>query len=1096
MNEAETLRTIEVFRQRGAYAEAAAFADALEGSWRRRPAIALARLRVRMLQGRMNEAHAALAEADLHAATRGERLILTLEQSALHIYRDVAVRKALAAAEAAFAETAATDIDTADHAEAERVHIRILLIGAVYYEVAPGTKRAARDRLPELADILERAGRIDESLAARFTHAEQMDTPEARLEALSALAERAVARGRPGFAGEVRVARAEQMRATGAPSAPILAELDMASELFTAVEHVHGPIDVQRVQAWLAVEREYASPDELEACLNAYRRIDHPNRMINLILDLSQLMHERGNMSSAIVYRGQCLELAKATGMGSLHDSLWTAQIDLLMRNADYGGAIELCQTALASGLPAFSIATYEQLLATAYSFVGKLPLAQSHMKRAIAAFESIGAVDSASIAVLKYAADLDSARRDEDWDAAAALLADWIFRDEQRGDYAGAAGKRELLAQIDLNRFNFSPARRGDPVLLATTEKTIEATEENALRLSGLESDRRLGALQQLRGQLAQARGDNEAVEQAWRNAQAIYEAAKLGMEAANCRYIIGALRLNRANHELMAHFGEAERNLREALAYYSGAGMRERAADARFMLARLYANAAPRVPEDLGRQMLDAAIGHLSDAEADCDAVRREFGAGSVLDAQHAKRTLAERSHRIYDLGLEILVSRQYPVEAWQWCQRAKARALGDALGTSSAPPVRVLAELESYPESLALVHAERELVDRIGKVPAAERLTLRSELVELRNRMAQDPHLAEYLELRQGAAVDPSDVAALLKPEKASGQTCICVDWATAGDRLILFTLRPGQAPRMALLPIRASAVRAFVDDNLSESNILRLTLRDTPERLRELDPLIAPLAELSEPEELLILSPTGPLHALPLHALEIAGAALIRRNPVVYSPSLSILRHCLARRGVYRDRRSMSLFGDPSKDRPEAAELVNYLAQRFDTTPLVGSQVSRSAFTERLGTTDFIHFQGHAKHDSREPLNSCLILSDGRFTAADIFELRELRAELITLGACESAASVVATGDEPLGLIPASLFAGAGAVLAALWPVHKSSAAEAMRVFYDALLGGGTLDKAEAFREAVSAVADSDRFSQPYHWAPYVLYGDWR
>lgn len=1095
MEALEALKIIDKFRDRGAYAEGAAFADALQESLRGKPAIALMRLRLRMLQGQVNEA-AALAEAFLDAATGGERLILSLEQAALSIYQNIAVQKSLAAAEAAFAEFGEIRISPADRAEAERIHIRILLIAAVYHEVGPEAKRAARDRLPGIAEYLERDGRIYESLAARLTHAEQKDAPEARLEALSDLAERAVALDRPGFAGEVRVARAEAMRRMGVPSAAIAAELDSASTLFAAAEHVYGPIDVRRVRAWLALEREAGGLDELQACLEAYRHIDYPGRMISLILDLSQLMHERGDIGEAIAYRQQCLELAKATGMGLLHDSLWTAQIDLLMRNGDYGSAIELSQTALAAGLPAFSLAAYEQLLATAYTFVGNLSLAQDHMTRAIAGFESVGASDSASIAVLKYASDLDSARREEDWDTAMSLLEDWIGRDEQRGDFGGVVAKHELLAQIDLNRFNFSAVRRGDPTLLEAAENNIATAERHARRLSGLESARRLGALQQMRGQLAQSRGDEEGVEQAWRNALAIYGAARLNMEAANCRYILGALRLNRANRDLMAHFGEAETNLREALAYYTDAGMRERASDARFMMARLYANAAPRVPAELGAQMLDAALGHLMDAEADCDAVRREFGAGSVLEAQHAKRTLAERSHRIYDLGLAILSSRPSPTEAWQWCQRAKARAIGDALGTSSAPPLRVLAELESVPESLALVHAEREMVHRLDKVPAAERLRLRSELVELHGRMAQDPRLEEYLELRQGAAVDVGDVAALLQPEIAKGRVCVCVDWVTAGDRLILFALRPGGVLRMVPLPMRVDTVRAFVAGSLSEPNILRQTLRDTPELLRRLDPLIAPLAELSQPEELLILSPTGPLHALPLHALEVGGIPLIRRNPLVYGPSLSILRHCLARRGVRKAERSISLFGDPTSDRPEAAELVNYLARRFGTTPLVGHQVTRGAFTGQLGAAELIHFQGHARHDRKDPLQSRLILADGSLTAADIFGLRAVRAELIALGACESAASVIATGDEPLGLIPALLFAGAGAVLAALWPVHKSSAAAIMRGFYDHILEGGTVDKAEALRRAVLATADDEDFFQPYHWAPFVLYGDWR
>jgi len=294
-------------------------------------------------------------------------------------------------------------------------------------------------------------------------------------------------------------------------------------------------------------------------------------------------------------------------------------------------------------------------------------------------------------------------------------------------------------------------------------------------------------------------------------------------------------------------------------------------------------------------------------------------------------------------------------------------------------------------------------------------------------------------------------------------------------------------------MTPVALTQSVVRAFVDGNLAPPKF-RPTLRDTPELLRELDPLIAPLADITAPEELLILSPTGALHALPLHALEIDGTPLLVRNPVVYCPSLSVLRHCLARRRLPHAARTAALFGDPSGDCAEAAALVDDLARRFGTRALINGAVTRTAFAEAVAQRDFIHFQGHAKHDHEDPLNSHLVLADGVLTAREVFGLRDLSAELVTLAACESAANVIATGDEPLGLIPAFLYAGANAVLATLWRVHSVSAAQAMRHFYAALAGADkTIDKAQAIREAMLAVRAA--YDVPYHWAPFVLHGDW-
>ncbi|MGI8958793.1 MAG: hypothetical protein ACR2IV_03325 [Bryobacteraceae bacterium] len=61
---------------------------------------------------------------------------------------------------------------------------------------------------------------------------------------------------------------------------------------------------------------------------------------------------------------------------------------------------------------------------------------------------------------------------------------------------------------------------------------------------------------------------------ETAWRQALDIQQKAGLEMEAANSQFIIGVIRLNRANQQLLPHFGESERNLNAALDYYARSG------------------------------------------------------------------------------------------------------------------------------------------------------------------------------------------------------------------------------------------------------------------------------------------------------------------------------------------------------------------------------------------------------------------------------------------------------------------------------------------------------------------------------------------
>lgn len=1081
---------------RGAYRDATNYAATLPSEVTSSPSIALEIARNFLKQGYPINAESALAAADVLQATPGERLILTLETAALRVYRHVEIREAVVAAAVAFANVNSS-IDAADVAEAERVHTRILLIAATYYEITPEAAERARDQLPQISKMLEQAGRIDQSLAAGLTYAEKLAEPLDRIDELLKFAMRASDAGRPNIAAEARLLATTQMMIANQPRSVIEDTLDTALTLYEQGEHVHGHIDVQLARAKLEIEHEFGGPNLLEDCRRAYQEINFPRGELSVLMDISQLAHERGDTATAANYRNQTLALSDQIGMGLTRDNFQTAQADLLMRNGDYGGAIEICEAAISTNPPAMLKALFEQLLGSAYSFINDLDASITHTRNALEMFESLGAVDSASDAVMKLTSDLSSLRREDAWQEAEELLQTWSTRDEERRDFSAAISKYEMIAQVKIARFSNSGLRRGEVRLLDKAEAAVAKAEALADALTERESFLRRGNLQQLRGQIYQTRNDEDSVIQAWRNALSLYEQAGFELYAANCRYMLGVIFLNRANRDL-ANFDEAEDNLRAALEYYERAKMRGQSADTRFMFARLYVNTSVRVQLDLSTQLLDTALAHLREAEADYDSMRQEFNAGaSILEVQLGKRALIEKSQRIYQLALDV-TSRFRPdaKEAWNWVQHAKARALSDVLGSGSTPPARVMVQLEQQPDSFKLVLNERELALRIAKASAAERIGLRKELETLRQNMSKDPSLAEYLELRTGSALDLADLKSMLTEDAIAGRRCVCIDWYAVEDRLFLIATRIDAAPEMVELPLQLSQVRDFVANNLGRENF-RGNLLDAPEIFRELDPLISPLAQLSNPEDLLILAPTGPLHLLPLHALEIDSKALLDRNPIVYCPSLSVMRQCLARNRSVTNQAVTALFGDPNGDRPEAFKLMAHLEELLATIAFTGKDVTRQTFSDAISGRDLIHFQGHATHVSSEPLDSFLTFADGNLTAREIFGLSQLSAELVTLAACESAASVIAVGDEPLGLIPAFLYAGANSVLATLWRVHQASAALTMRLFYEQLTDRNTLlDKALFLREAMLTVRSTSGFDAPYHWAPFVLHGSWR
>lgn len=1075
--------------RRGAYAAAGAWADGLPAELRARPAVAVERARLRVRQGRMRLARAALAEARPEGEGGTAEVLVALEGAHLHIFESADFARALAEADAALARAGA--LGEADAAEARRVHALIGAMAGTHHALPPGPAADARARLADAAGVLERTGRLDGAFAARGTLA-TVAAGEARVRLLAELAERSERAGLPNVAAEARVYRAAHRLRLGDAEAEIHADLDAAEALYDAAGHVYGALLVRQGRARVHVERRGGGTAELDACLRAYLDADLPRPALALLMDLSQLAHERGDPARAAALRLQGLEIAGDAGMGLGRHQLVLSEAGERTRAGDYAGAIEVCERELARALPPIYAATLEQQVVIAYSLVGDEQQTLRHARSAMARYDALGAEDFASLAAQQVAVALAALPGPAAWAEAESLLRAHMAADRRRGDFASAVSKRDALVNLLLQRFDRAPAYARDPRLLDAVARELARGEALARHLSGTERARHAGNLHQQRARLHLARGDEAGMLRAWEEAQAVFDGAGLAMEAANCRYLIGLRCLNRANEDLLAWFGAAEQSLTRALDYYAGAGMRTHAADARRMIALLYSNAATRVAPPVRGPLLESTLALLSAAEADYDALRREYAPGGALQAQAGKQALAGRSQPIYDLALQVLLHHLGDTDgAWRWAQRAKARALTDALGAGAAIPGRVLAGLEAHAASHRLAQHERDAATRLERAPAGDRPALGEALRQLQARVDAEPRLREYRELRAGTAVDAADLAAMTRD--ADEPATVFVDWISVRGQLVLLARRAGGPAQATVLALGVEQVREFVADNLSPESF-RDTVGRNPFILDEVNGLVSPLASLTTPGERLVLCPTGPLHALPLHALDVGGEPLLARNPVVYAPSLTVLRHCLARRHPQgRGAGTAALLGDPGGDRDEAGDLVRELGERLGTAPVLGGDVTRAAFAGAVARADVVHFQGHARHDRADPLASRLELADGWMTARDVFDLRGVRAELVVLAACESAANVVRTGDEPLGLIPAFLFAGAQSVLATLWPVHASSAAAAMRHFYDALDAGA--DRAQALRRAVLSVRADPRWSAPYHWAPFVLHGAW-
>jgi CHAT domain-containing protein len=289
------------------------------------------------------------------------------------------------------------------------------------------------------------------------------------------------------------------------------------------------------------------------------------------------------------------------------------------------------------------------------------------------------------------------------------------------------------------------------------------------------------------------------------------------------------------------------------------------------------------------------------------------------------------------------------------------------------------------------------------------------------------------------------------------------------------------------------------------------------------------LIQPIEREISGKKRLVIVPHGILHYLPFQALlSRDGKYLIESFTISYLPSATVLKYA---RGKNKGNR-IDLFavGNPVTDLPPlpGAEIeARGVSALFEKTLLLtGRQATKTSMKDQSPKYDLLHLSTHGEMNESNPLKSNLRFTptekdDGKLTVSEIFDM-EIKANLVTLSACETALEKGEGGDFPqgddlVGLSRAFIHAGAPSVVASLWNVSDESTVELMKAFYRNLK---SMSKSEALRKAQLDLMRSSirpnverssrgnvqsinypqdtttEYSHPYFWAPFILLGDWR
>ena len=555
--------------------------------------------------------------------------------------------------------------------------------------------------------------------------------------------------------------------------------------------------------------------------------------------------------------------------------------------------------------------------------------------------------------------------------------------------------------------------------------------------------------------------------------------------------------------------------------------------------------------------RELLASFLHELDLIEKVCDDMRRSVLPVGGLRNLMTKRLLVSKrsSLRLYNVGCDIALQLDDPAGAWLWLQRGKARAFADSLGGTSAVPRRLLDRIGDDPAAYGLLREEQSILELLRE-PNVNHVVAARRLASLRQKMAHHPLLAEAARLKDASFSLELEMEELKEALLETGLTADRVkfaDWyvpvsANASDQPItLFVRQLDGTTHSKTLPISTRQVREWIDKafQFPEGATPPLRRKDGNRLLKKMNALVEGLAETTSEGDLLILSPSGLLHGVPLHALDVAGEPLIQRNSVVYVSSAATLGQCLLRASSPHSKQQVcgsgpgsakyfAVYEDPDRagERDEIFAHIKSMPLHLPGTVSLGPEVTKSHFLHECAGASWVHYHGHANYSNGDVLKSSLVLSDGtdlfrrspddrgrepsehegedRLLVSELFDAALPRGGGVhfTIIACDSGTQEIAPGDEPLGITAALLYAGATSVLGCLWPIDSRAGRAFSEAFYKETMqvkasspyGGvrGALDLASAMKATVSKMRKGElgaEFTRAYYWAPFALHGLW-
>lgn len=317
-----------------------------------------------------------------------------------------------------------------------------------------------------------------------------------------------------------------------------------------------------------------------------------------------------------------------------------------------------------------------------------------------------------------------------------------------------------------------------------------------------------------------------------------------------------------------------------------------------------------------------------------------------------------------------------------------------------------------------------------------------------------------------------------------------------WVVTPEKLVYFPLPPG--------PEIDSAVNVYRKAILDGQEVL------TPENnggQQLYAMLVGPAEKLLKTNARVIVLPGESLYGLNFETLIVPHPSphfWIEDATISTGSSMALLSEASRKPDK---QKSLLLIGNPESPGsefpplPQAPLEMQKVSVHFPESRskvLEGKQATAESYLHsKPENYSYLHFVAHGTASRTRPLESAVILSkngDAYKLYAREIVAHPLRAQLVTISACNGAGTRAFAGEGLVGLAWAFLRAGSRNVIASLWEVSDApSTAQLMDKLYSGLDHGE--DPATALRNAKLSILKTNRatvFHKPFYWAPFQLY----